>query len=193
MLRIRSLPWRYAVPAAVLTLLAIRGISAAEPPQTPNPPSLAATIAAMPKNLPRATGPGLSEAIDAARAAQRICAERGAKVSVLIADTAGDPVVLLSGDGAGVRSQLIARTKVNIVARFGMASGDVAGKARTDPSLTAQAEADPNIGMLRAGGFPVLRQGRMIGIVAISGGSLGGDMGLDEVCARVAVAQLEQG
>jgi len=190
-LRHRSLPIRYAVSMAVLVLVA-EGLSAAEPPQTPNPPSLAATIAAMPKNLPRAAGPGLSEAIDAARAAQQACTERGAKVSVLIADTAGGPVVLLSGDGAGVRSQLIARTKVNIVARFGMASGDVAGKARTDPALTAQAEADPDIGMLRAGGFPVLRQGRMIGIVAVSGGSLGGDMGLDELCARVAVARLEQ-
>lgn len=168
-----------------------RGLAADASPSTV--PSLAATIAAMPRNLPRATGPGLVESMEAAKAAHDACVAKGVKVSVIIADAVGETVVLLSGDGAGVRSQLVARTKVNIVAKYGVASGEVAEQGKTDTALTAAAEADPNIGMLRGGGFPVMRQGKMIGIVAVSGGSLGGVMGLDEECAQIAVARLERG
>jgi len=155
-------------------------------------PSLAAAIAAMPKNLPRASAPSLDESIHAARAAVEACSARGAKVSVLVADTRGEPVVLLSGDGAGVRSQLIARTKANIVVKYHQPSGEVAERARNDPRLTDEAAADPAIGMLRGGGFPVVRDGRMIGIVAVSGGSLGGDLTLDEKCARIALDALDK-
>jgi uncharacterized protein GlcG (DUF336 family) len=154
-------------------------------------PSLAATIAAMPKNLPRATGPGLQVAIEAAKAAQQACAAKGVKVSVLVADSVGEPVVLLSGDGAGVRSQLIARTKVAIVVKYKAPSGDVVAKAEADPKVRAEAAADPNIGVLRGGGFPVMRKGEMVGVVAVSGASLGGSLGLDEECALVAVKRLE--
>lgn len=155
-------------------------------------PSLAATIAAMPKNLPRAAAPALKPAMAAALAAEQSCAARGAQASVLVADADGKPVVLLSGEGAGVRSALIAQTKANIVARYHVASIDVANKAEKDPALMAQAAADPGIGTLRGGGLPVWRKGELAGIVAVSGASLkGGDLTLDEQCARVAVARLE--
>jgi phosphatidylethanolamine-binding protein (PEBP) family uncharacterized protein/uncharacterized protein GlcG (DUF336 family) len=157
----------------------------------PTAPSLAATIEAMPKNLPRAKGPPLQAAIEAAQAAQQTCATKGVKVSVLVADSVGEPIVLLSGDGAGVRSQLITRTKVAIVTRYKTPSSDVAAKAETDPNLKAAAAADPNIGVLRGGGFPVMQAGEMIGAVAVSGASLGGAPTLDEECARVAVQRLE--
>jgi phosphatidylethanolamine-binding protein (PEBP) family uncharacterized protein/uncharacterized protein GlcG (DUF336 family) len=163
------------------------GASASESPA----PSLAATIEAMPKNLPRANGPPLLAALEAAKAAEQTCAGKGAKVSVLVADSVGEPVVLLSGDGAGVRSQLITRTKVAIVVRYKRPSGDVAAKAETDPELKAEAAADPNIGVLRGGGFPVMRGDAMVGVVAVSGGSLSGNLGLDEECAKVAVKRLE--
>ncbi len=153
--------------------------------------SIASIIAAMPKNLPRAKAPGLADAIAAAQAANKACVAEGANVSVLVADSVGEPVVLLSGDGAGVRSQLIARTKVAIVIKYRMASGDVADRAQRDPRLTAEAAADPNIGVLRGGGFPVMHGGEMIGAVAVSGGTLGGKVGLDEKCAKVAVQRLE--
>jgi hypothetical protein len=42
-------------------------------------PSLAATIAAMPKNLPRGKAPALVPAILAAQAAQARCAQQGAR------------------------------------------------------------------------------------------------------------------
>ena len=189
-------PSRGDVPAKVTRALALlAALSAPIAARAADPPSatsLAATIEAMPRNLPRAAAPDLSAAIDAARAAQRACAAKNAQVSVLIADSAGRPVVLLSGDGAGYRSQLIAQTKVNIVAKYGKPSGDVEMEAMTRPALKAEVAADPNIGMLRAGGYPVYRGGRLIGIVGLSGASLAsGDMHLDEACAKVAVAALE--
>ena len=153
-------------------------------------PSLAATIAAMPKNLPRAKSPGLDEAIAAARAAVRFCDSKGAKVSVLIADAAGQPVVLLSGDGAGVRSALIARTKVAIVARYRLPSSEVEQRAKGEPMLAAEAAADPGIGLLRGGGLPIWRGGELIGALAVSGASLTGPMTLDEDCAKVALEML---
>lgn len=153
--------------------------------------SLAAAIEAMPKNLPRAKAPPLDASMAAARAAVKACTDKGAKISVLVTDASGEPVVLLSGDGAGVRSQLIARTKANIVVRFRMASGDVAERAKADPGLNAQAAADPAIGMIRAGGFPVMKGGEMIGAFAASGGSLGGDMTLDEKCAKAGLENLQ--
>ncbi|KEZ20911.1 hypothetical protein CP98_00952 [Sphingobium yanoikuyae] len=162
----------------------------ASPVQTA--PSLAATIAAMPKNLPRAPGPSLAEALAAAQAAQQACAARNVPVSVLIADSVGAPVVLLSGDGAGVRSQLIARTKARIVARYAMASGEVERQSKSNPQLIAEAAADPEIGVLRGGGFPVLRDGKILAIVAVSGGSLSGVQGLDEACAQTAVTRLQR-
>ncbi|MGH7069345.1 MAG: GlcG/HbpS family heme-binding protein [Acetobacteraceae bacterium] len=156
-------------------------------------PSLAARIAAMPKYLPRATAPGLPQSIAAAEAAQKACAAKGVKVSVLVTDSVGEPVVLLSGDGAGVRSQLIARTKAAIAIKYKMPSSEVALRAQTDPRLNAEAAADPDIGVLRGGGLPLIRGGKMIGAVAVSGGSLGPthDHTLDEKCARVAMERLE--
>ncbi len=147
----------------------------------------------MPKYLPRAAAPGLMPSIRAAEAAQRTCAAKGVKVSVLITDSAGEPVVLLSGDGAGVRSQLIARTKAAIVIKYRKPSSEVALEAETHPRLNAEAAADPDIGVLRGGGLPLIRDGRMIGAVAVSGGSLGPthDHTLDEQCARVAMKLLE--
>lgn len=189
------------MPLGGIMLLGLAGAGAqmaqsspSAPEQTGGSASLAATIAAMPKNLPRAAAPALAPAIRAAQVAQAACMQRGAKVSVLVADVQGKPVVLLSGDGAGFRSQLIAQTKANIVARWHQASIAVADKAAHDPVLAAQAAADPQIGMLRGGGLPVMRQGAMVGIVAVSGASLeGGDLTLDEQCARVAVSSLEAG
>lgn len=154
-------------------------------------PSLAATIAAMPRGLPRAEAPALDRSIDAARAAVSACTAKQAKVSVLIADSTGEPVVLLSGDGAGVRSQLIARSKVATVVRFRMPSSEVANRAKTNPALAAEAAADPNIGELRGGGLPILRDGRIIGALAVSGASLTGPTSLDEECALAAMAVLE--
>jgi uncharacterized protein GlcG (DUF336 family) len=184
-----AFPARLAPVAALLTSLAAPAHGQAPPPVA-MAPSLAATIAAMPKNLPRAPGPTLDRALAAATAAQRACAARQVPVSVLIADSVGAPVVLLSGDGAGVRSALITRSKARIVARYGVPSAELESRARSDAALAAEGAADPEIGVFRSGGYPVLRDGRRVAIVAVSGGSLTGVKGMDEACAQVAVNAL---
>ena len=155
-------------------------------------PTLAVTIEAMPRNLPRAVAPGLALSIAAASAAVADCTRAGVMISALVTDAVGGPIVLLSGDGAGVRSQLIARTKANIVVRFGVSSGEVAIRAKSDPALTAVAAADPSIGVLREGAFPVLHDRQRVGIISVSGGSLRGDFTLDERCARAGLAVLDE-
>lgn len=163
------------------------------PPAAATVPSPAAVIAAMPKNIPRPVAPPLDLAIAAARASVQACAAKGAKVSALVTDVEGKPVVLLSGDGAGYRSQLIAQSKAAIVVRWHAASLDVANRAEHDPTLTAAAAADPQIGILRGGGFPIVRGGAMVGAFAVSGGSLGGDLTMDERCAAVGLEMLQKG
>ena len=194
-------PHRLLCQAAAMAFLLAPHVVAAQARQAPPPPamaemsgqnvpSLAAIIAAMPKNLPRAASPGLDAAIAAARESVRYCAAKGAKVSALVADAAGQPVVLLSGDGAGYRSQLIARTKAHIAVRYGMPSGAVEQRSHADAKLAAEAAADPEIGVLRGGGFPIKRDGKLIGAVAVSGATLTGPVGLDEECAQVMLKML---
>jgi uncharacterized protein GlcG (DUF336 family) len=190
-------PCLAALPVALALLggWAVAGAQVAPAPKPADPtgatvPSIAAIIAAMPKNLPRAAGPGLDESIAAARAAVRYCDGKGAKISALVTDAAGQPIVLLSGDGAGFRSQLIARTKAHIAVRYGMPSGEVEQRSHSDARLAAEAAADPEIGVLRGGGFPITRGGKLIGAVAVSGATLTGPVGLDEECAQVALKML---
>lgn len=142
--------------------------------------------AGAPPQQPRAKGPALAPAVQAAQAAVAACAANGYKVTALIVDSAGDPVVLLSGDGAPLRTQGVAKTKTAAVMKYKMSSGEVAAKAKQDPALDAEIKADPNIGMIRQGGVPILSNGEMIGAFAVSGAP-GGDK--DEACVKAALAK----
>jgi uncharacterized protein GlcG (DUF336 family) len=135
---------------------------------------------------PRVKGPALGPAVAAAQAAVAACAANGYKVTALIVDTAGDPVVLLSGDGAAVRTQAIAKTKIAAVMKYKMTSGELVAKAKTDPKLDAEIKADPAIGTARQGGVPLKDGSEMIGAFAVSGAP-GGDK--DEACITAALSK----
>ena len=139
---------------------------------------------------PRAKGPALAPAVEAAQAAVAACAANGYKVTALIVDSAGDPVVLLSGDGAAVRTQAIGKTKIAAVMKYKMSSGEVAAKAKTDPALDAEIKADPAIGTARQGAVPLMSGADMIGAFAVSGAP-GGDK--DEACVKAALAKVKLG
>jgi uncharacterized protein GlcG (DUF336 family) len=136
---------------------------------------------------PRAKGPALTPAVQAAQAAVAACAANGYKVTALIVDSAGDPVVLLSGDGAALRTQTIARTKIAAVIKYKMSSGEVLAKSKTDPKLDAEIKADPNIGTARQGAVPLMSGGELVGAFAVSGAP-GGDK--DEACIQTALAKV---
>jgi uncharacterized protein GlcG (DUF336 family) len=96
-------------------------------------------------------------------------------------------VVLLSGDGAAVRTQGIAKTKIAAVMKYRMSSGEVVAKAKADPKLDAEIKADPAIGTARQGAVPIMSGGEMIGAFAVSGAP-GGDK--DEACVNAALAKV---
>ncbi len=164
-------------PVLALAALAVCSAASAQPPAgapaTPPPP--------------RAKGPGLALSVQAAQAAVAACLANGYKVTALIVDSAGDPVVLLSGDGVAVRTQAIAKTKIAAVMKYKMSSGEVAAKAKTDPALDAAIKADPAIGVARQGAVPILSGGEMIGAFAVSGAP-GGDK--DEACITAAMSKV---
>jgi uncharacterized protein GlcG (DUF336 family) len=148
-------------------------------------PSIAARIEAMPKDLPRARGPGLTYALQLAQAALGACKAEGENFSILVTDSAGIPVVLFSGDGAGERSELIARSKAYTVVKYRMSSTAVKQKARIDPELAKEISLNPNIGEARFGALPLMSGGELIGVLSITGIAGGGD----EACAKAAIAK----
>src|ERR1700749_1879534 len=91
----------------MLTIALASLVATAASAQAPAPPPRAA-LAPPP---PRGRGPALTPSVQAAQAAVAACAANGYKVTALITDSGGDPVVLLSGDGAAVRTQGAAKTK----------------------------------------------------------------------------------
>jgi uncharacterized protein GlcG (DUF336 family) len=158
--------------AAVATGAAAQAPAPAAPPAPPPP---------------RAKGPPLSFAVPAAQAAVAACLANTYKVTALITDSAGDAVVLLSGDGVGLRTQTIAKTKVAAVMKYKKSSGEVVAMAKADPKIDAEIKADPNIGTARQGAVPLMSGGEMIGAFAVSGAP-GGEK--DEACITAALAKV---
>ncbi len=153
-------------------------------------PALAEPPKAAPASLPpsaRAKGPPLAESVRLAQAAVAACAAKGYPVTALVTDSAGDPVVLLSGDGASLLSQKFAPIKVAVVLKYKVPSGEVAARARTDPALAAQIKADPKIGMALPGAVPLKRGAEFLGVFAVSGAA-GADM--DASCVQAALARV---
>jgi uncharacterized protein GlcG (DUF336 family) len=139
---------------------------------------------------PRAKGPALTPSVQAAQAAVAACLANGYKVTALITDSAGDPVVLLSGDGAAVRTQGVARTKVAAALKYKMSSGEVVAKAKADAKLDAEIKADPSIGTARQGAVLIMAGGDILGAFAVSGAP-GGDK--DEACVKAAMDKVKLG
>lgn len=137
---------------------------------------------------PRARGPSLALAVEAAQVAVATCAANGYKTTVLIVDSAGVPVVLLSGDGVGEGTQKIAPTKIAAALRYNMSSGEVLNKSKTDAALAEEVKADPKIGMVRQGALLLKVGNDTIGAMAVSGAP-GGDK--DEVCAQAGIDKIK--
>ena len=142
-----------------------------------------------PPAVPRARGPGLALSIEAAQVAFDTCKNNGYFVTVLVVDSAGVPVVMLSGDGASERTQSIAPTKVAAAIRYNMSSGEVLEKSKTDAKMAAEIKADPKIGGTVRQGALLLKVGsETIGAMAASGAP-GGEK--DEACVQAAINKIK--
>lgn len=175
---------RAVLITATFTILASQAM--AQVPTSPVPllfePSIPARIEAMPRELPRARGPGLMHALQLAQAAVEACMAMGEPVSVRVADSIGTTVVMLSGDGAGERSQLITKIKVAVVATYRMTGSELAEKAQADPRLAKAIHDNPNIVTIRGSALKLMSGDTFVGVLAVSGAP-----GLDESCAQAAL------
>lgn len=143
---------------------------------------------APPPAPPRARGPALDVAIEAAKIAQATCKANGYKTTVTVVDSAGVPVVILSGDGAAERTQAIGLGKTATTIKYKVPSGEIADRVKTDSSLDAEVKADPKIGTARRGALPIKVGNEMIGAISVSGAP-GGEK--DEVCAQTALDKVK--
>lgn len=170
----------------IVLAAAISGPALAQVPEARIPlyfePSIPARIEAMPRDLPRARGPGLMYSLQLAQAAVDACKAMGEPVSVRVADSIGTTVVMLSGDGAGERSQLITNVKVAVVATYRMTGSELSEKAAADPKLAKAIHDNPNIGTIRGSALKLMSGSTFVGVLAVSGAP-----GTDETCARQAL------
>lgn len=134
----------------------------------------------------RDRGPALAPALVAAQTAVDACAARGFQVSVAVIDSAGLPVILLSGDGAAAITQSIAMGKAVSSLRNGKPSAELAVEARTNKDLAARLAADPQQGPQRGGGLPIKVGTAVIGAIGVSGSP---DAGWDVECAQAGLAK----
>jgi uncharacterized protein GlcG (DUF336 family) len=167
--------------AAVLgTTLTLASAQAQVTFTTPN-----AEAAGAPRPL-RERGPALAPALVAAQTAVDACAARGYQVSVAVIDSGGLPVVLLSGDGAAAITQSIAMGKAVSSLRNGKPTSALVAEARTNPALAARLAADPQQGVQRPGGLPIMVGTTVIGAIAVSGAP---DGGWDAECAQAGLTK----
>jgi uncharacterized protein GlcG (DUF336 family) len=110
------------------------------------------------------------------------------KVTALVVDAAGVPIVMISGDGAAAVTQRIAMGKAQTVIKYKTTSGAAAARAGSDPAFMTQLADDPLVGPPRQGAIPIMVRGEMIGAFAVSGAP-GGDR--DEPCAIAGLARIQ--
>jgi uncharacterized protein GlcG (DUF336 family) len=117
------------------------------------------------------------------------CNKRGYHCTVQVTDAANEPVVLLSGDSAGMRSLHLMKPKPVSVYMHKVASSNARELAKTDPQLAELIKGDAAI--LFGGALPILVNGELIGVITVSGTPNGtideacGQAGLDKIAARL--------
>src|SRR5690349_14667408 len=87
-------------------------------------------------NAPRVRGISAALAVEAAEAAQALCAQHGNTTTALVVDQAGLPIAMLSANGAGALGQRLVTAKANIAAKLKISSAEAARRYKIeDPML----------------------------------------------------------
>ena len=135
--------------------------------------------------MPPTPGPALAASWHAAQAAISSC--RPEQVTVAVLDSAGTDKLIAAGDGARGRMVDFARRKAMTALTFNKPSMAVRDEAKADPALAERLKTDLKlIGF--GGGLPILRDGKLLGAIAVAGGST---QELDQKCASAGLAALK--
>jgi len=127
----------------------------------------------------RARGIPTALAIEAAQVSNATCLTNGTKVTTIVVDSVGEPIVMISGDGAATITQRIAMGKAQIALKT---KGPSADGAKADPAIMA------SLGVPRPGGEPLMAGTEVVGAIAASGSPSGA---ADDVCVKAAIAKIQ--
>ena len=124
-------------------------------------------------------------AVEAAQAAIATCKQQGYIISVSIVDRAGNPKLLLVGDGASALSRRLSRRKAYTAAVRRISTGELA-KQVAAPGAFNPTLYDTQL-VTATGGLPIKAGDETVGAIGVSGAP-GGDK--DEACANAGLAKI---
>ena len=174
----RALPGDRLPPFAVLD---DKGDLRLDPP--PLPPGLHLP---QPGDPPESTAPGpnLAEASRMAAAAVQACSAAGYRVGAVVVDSVGELRAGLTADGADGSHFFVAMRKAEVVRAFGLPSSAAHDLIARDPEARKRVSAAM---FVEGGALPIMRDGKIIGAIGVSGAA-GMPIGhQDEVCAAQAL------
>lgn len=166
---------RVLLALVLLGLPAMVGAQPHDPTRLPGdhpPPPLEIMIRPMDPNGPPppvgadVPGPTLEESLGLARAAMQACAAKGYRMGASVIDSAGNIRVALTMQGSGAGRAFTATQKALGALRLGMPTRVAQERLRTDPAL--RAKVTPEMAVF-PGGVPIVRDGAIIGAMAVSG------------------------
>ena len=128
-----------------------------------------------------------SEAQKMLQAAQAKAQQMGVKVSISVVDGRGDLLSMVRLDGVSWRTAGISKGKAYASANFGVPSADLTARA-TSPVMQAFMLSVPGECVPAQGAVPVLRDGRVLGAIGVSGAKAEED----EEIAKAGVAAIQQ-
>jgi len=146
-------------------------------------------------HLPRAHGPAetrapslsMADALRVAQAAVNFCMAEGYRTGAAVVDSQGEARAMVNADGADGSHVFVAMRKAEVAVVFGRPSAAARDAIAKDPALLKR--VTPAM-FVEGGGVPIMRGGRLIGAVAVSGAA-GMPIGhQDEVCAAAGLRVL---
>jgi uncharacterized protein GlcG (DUF336 family) len=108
------------------------------------------------------------------------CESMGFKVSVVVIDRDGLPIVTLRGDGSGLHTPEGADRKAYTARTYGRPSADFAKRVQSDPAYAPAMQYTRVLAL--GGGLPIKAGNEVIGAVGVSGSP-----GKDDVCSQAGI------
>src|SRR5450759_5083853 len=115
-----------------------------------------------------------------ANAALEQCQSMGYKVAVTVVDRAGQALVMLRGDGAGLHTPEGSDRKAYTARTFRAPSADFVKRMLNDPAATGSKEYTRVLAL--GGGLPIKIGDDVIGAVGVSGSP-----GKDDICSQAGI------